>query len=176
MALKRTPLKRNTPLKRTPFKAKPKAVKETDPEAPKKKVTRKKKTNRQKLIERLDKIFSIYIRIKEATPHTGYVRCFTSGRVMHWKTAQCGHFCSRRHMNLRWSEMNCHPQSMEQNVFEHGNLLVYRRKMVEKYGEQAVNQLEASAYITKHWSEFELEQMIQYYTALVEKIRDEKGL
>lgn len=180
---RKTPLKAKTPLKRTPFKRKPIATKNADDEDAVKtkkttKVTkpRKKKTERQKLIEQLDRIFSIYIRIKDATPHTGLVRCITSGRVMHWKTAQCGHFQSRRHYSCRWLEMNCHPQSMEQNVFEHGNLLVYREKMIEMYGEEAVNKLTVLAHTPCHISEEEMRMSIKYYTALVEKIKEEKGL
>ena len=177
MALKRTPLKRNTPLKRTPFKAKPKAVKEADPEAPKKKVTRKKKTDKRRLIEKLDKIFSVYIRLRDAMPHTGYVKCITCGKILHWKESQACHYISRGCMALRFSESNVHAGCMPCNVFLHGNMLSYRRWMVKQYGSEFVDNLELRGNIeTKRWTEWELEETIKYYTALVEKIRDEKGL
>lgn len=136
----------------------------------------KRHSDKSRLIDKLDKVFSQYIRLKDATPGTGYVRCFTSGRVYHWRDIQCGHYCSRRNMATRWSVMNCHPQSMEQNVFQHGNLLVYRRRMVETYGEQAVDELEARARTVKKWSTAELEQMVKYYTILVDKLKKNKGL
>lgn len=137
---------------------------------------RKKKTDRQKLTEKLDKIFSIYIRIKDATPHTGYVRCVTCGAVKHWKDAQCGHYSSRGNMATRWSTTNCHVQCMPCNVMKHGNMIEYRHFMVKKYGEEATEEVERLGHSSKHWSLWELEEMITYYTALVEKVRKEKGL
>lgn len=165
-------LTRKTLLKRTPFKRKPPKEKAKAEGAPK----RKKKPEKRKLVEKLDAIFSKYIRLRDAQPHTGWVRCISCGSVHHWTKIQNGHYCSRRHLNLRWSEINCNVQCCSCNIMQHGNILAYRRALIKKYGEKEVDKLEALAQIPKHWSEFELDQMIKYYTALVEKIREEKGL
>ncbi|MBQ0074614.1 MAG: recombination protein NinG [Prevotella sp.] len=170
-------LTRRTPLKRTPFKRKPIAKKETDPDAPKKKVVRKKKSDKRKLIEKLDKIFSIYIRLRDAMPHSGYVKCITCGKILHWKESQACHYIGRANMALRFSEVNVHAGCMPCNVFLHGNMLAYRRWMVKQYGEKIVDNLELRGNIeVKKWSEWELEETIKYYTALVEKIKSDKGL
>lgn len=169
-------LKRKTPLKRTPFKRKPKEDKPSS-DTPKKKATRTKKTDKRKLIEKLDAVFSKYIRLRDAMPHSGLCQCISCGTLHHWTKIQNGHFVTRGCMALRFNEMNCNSQCMPCNVFQHGNMLAYRRQMVKKYGEKAVENLELRGNIeVKKWSEWELEEMIKYYTALVEMLRKEKGL
>ena len=180
---RKTPLKAKTPLKRTPFKRKPIATKNADDEDAVKtkkttKVTkpRKRKTERQKLVAQLDKVFSEYIRMRDAQPHTGYVRCFSCGRITHWKSGDCGHFVGRSAQSCRWREDNCHFQDKYCNIMLHGNLLAYRRAMVAKYGEEHVRYLEVLGHTSQHFSIGDLEQMLMYYTALRDKVKEEKGL
>lgn len=61
-----------------------------------------KKTPRKKLIEKLDKIFSIYIRRRNAV--NDVAECFTCGKKDHWKKLQNGHFQSRKHYSTKWHE------------------------------------------------------------------------
>lgn len=136
-----------------------------------------KKSDKRKLIEKLDAVFSQYIRLKDATPNTGYVVCSTCGKMHHWTKIQNGHYVSRARMALRFCEDNCHPQCVSCNVMQHGNMLAYRRFMVRTYGEKFTDELELRGRIeTKHWTEIELREVIKYYTALVGKLRKEKGL
>lgn len=58
----------------------------------------------------------------------------------------------------------------------HGNMIAYRHAMVTKYGEDATKAIEAIALTTRKWSEWELEEMVKYYTVLVAKLKAEKGL
>ena len=64
---------------------------------------------RKKLIARLDKVFSQWVRSKDAD-HRGFVQCFTCGQFKHWKTVDAGHFQSRAKFSTRWDEMNVKPQ------------------------------------------------------------------
>ena len=52
------------------------------------------------LIKKLDAIFSIYIRRRYAI--NDIAECFTCGKKMHWKDAQCGHHCKRQYMSTRF--------------------------------------------------------------------------
>jgi hypothetical protein len=53
-----------------------------------------------KLKKELDKWFSLYIRLREATDE-GLVQCFTCGNVNNYKVGmQNGHFMSRQFMQL----------------------------------------------------------------------------
>ena len=71
-----------------------------------KKTTSKSKPN---LVKKLDRIFSLYIRLRDVMPN-GYVRCISCGQIKSFEDVDCGHFHSRRHMATRFSEDNCHAE------------------------------------------------------------------
>lgn len=76
--------------------------------------------------------------------HSAYIRslseyCYTCGAKP--EELQNGHFMSRRYLNTRWDNMNCHPQCHECNSVKQGNLIVYQRKLRSEYGEEAVDDL-----------------------------------
>ena len=67
---------------------------------------------RKKLIARLDKVFSQWVRMRTAD-HRGFVECYTCGKVAHWKTVDAGHFQSRAKFSTRWM---CDPEEGMVNV------------------------------------------------------------
>lgn len=125
-----------------------------------------KKPSVAKLHKKLWPIFSQYIRLNEST--NGWGRCFTCGIKKPWKELQAGHFVSRRFKATLYEEMNVNSQCMACNCFLHGNLLIYRRKMDELYGDNNVEALERRAHQVKKWTVPELEAMIAEYKAKVE--------
>lgn len=140
--------------------------------------TTKKKKTPQKGLKRkinykakLDKVFSEYIRLRNADSN-GFCRCVTCGKHFHWTKIQNGHYMSRKYMSTRFSEMNCHPQCMPCNVMNHGNIPVYRMWLVKRYGQDEVERLEFTALnkVAKI-SEWEYRQMIEYYTKLVQTLK-----
>ena len=84
---------------------------------------------------------------------------------------QAGHFVSRRFKATLYDEMNVHPQCIMCNVFLHGNLLIYRRKMDEIYGADKVLELEQRSKQIKKFTVFDLEEMIQAYTERLEQLQ-----
>ena len=77
-----------------------------------------KRTQRKKLVDKLDKVFSVYIRRRYA--ENDIAECFTCGKQDHWKKLQNGHFQSRKHYATRWHEENCQVQCAGCNVFRYG--------------------------------------------------------
>lgn len=123
---------------------------------------------------KLDKVFSEYIRLKNAND-IGFCRCVTCGKYYHWSKIQNGHYMSRRYMSTRYSEMNCHPQCMPCNVMQHGNIPQYRMWLVKEYGEEKVRQLETTALAqTVKFSDWEYKNLIDYYTKLVKALKYQK--
>lgn len=54
---------------------------------------------------------------------------------------------------------------------------MYRQNLIKKIGEKNVDYLEYKAKsTTKHYSVFELEELIKYYTILVNKFESEKNI
>lgn len=137
---------------------------------------KKRQPSQATLVKKLDKLFSQYIRLRDSDAN-GYCRCISCGRVHYWKDIQNGHYMSRRYLSTRFDEMNCHAQCVACNIFNQGNIQMYRQNLIKKIGEKNVDYLEYKAKgTTKHYSVFELEELIKYYTILVNKFESEKNI
>lgn len=99
----------------------------------------KKKTN---LKEKLWKLFSEFIRLRDADD-MGYVSCISCGKVAYWKDQQAGHYIPKNSgMFFYFNEEDCHGQCYGCNVAKSGNLIYYRKRLIEKIGLDEVEKLE----------------------------------
>ena len=128
-----------------------------------------------KLKKELDKWFSLYIRLRDATDE-GLVQCFTSGRVYHYKNIHAGHFMSRKHLSTRWCDTNVQPQSAADNLFGQGEQYKFSIALDSKYGEGTAEELELKARTIFKVSRIDYEEKITYYKELVEKLKKEKRI
>ena len=128
-----------------------------------------------KLKKELDKWFSLFIRLREATDE-GMCQCFTCGKVGHYKTGgmQCGHFQSRRHLSTRWHEWNCQVQCVKCNMYEQGEQWKFGISLNAKYGEGTSNELGFLAQQNGKKLAWELEEDIVYYKTIVKNLKKEK--
>jgi len=121
-----------------------------------------KKPTRSKLVKQADKIFSEYIRRRNAN-ELGMAECFTCGKIDHWKNLQCGHFQSRKHYSTRWNEKNCQVQCAGCNVFRYGEQYKFGLYLNKKYGNNISEKLMNEAKRTIKLSNFELQEIIDHY-------------
>ena len=128
-----------------------------------------------KLKKELDKWFSLYIRLRDATDE-GMVRCFTSGRAYHYKNIHAGHFMSRKCLSTRWCEINVQPQSAADNLFAQGEQYRFGLNLDAKYGEGTAEELQFKARQIQKFSRVDYEEKISYYKSAVEKLKKEKGI
>jgi len=128
-----------------------------------------------KLKKELDKWFSLYIRLRNATEE-GVAQCFTCGKINHYKKLQCGHFQSRRHHSTRWNEQNCQVQCVKCNMFKQGEQWKFGMNLNAKYGEGTSNELEFLAHTTIKLSRVDYEENIRYYKAIVNNLKKEKSI
>ena len=154
-------LERRTPLRRTPFKKK---AKEKDA-ARKKPVPSGLKRRPHSLVDELDRVFSLYVRLRDAMPG-GRTVCISCGKVFPFEVMQAGHFFSRRSFSTRWCEVNVWSQCAECNCVRCGNLERYRERLIEKIGADALDGLDYLHNQTRRWSNDELEEKIAYYKEL----------
>ena len=141
----------------------------------KKKTTKKApKTNIQTLINKLDRVFSLYIRLRDSRPF-GYkgFKCISCGKIKPFDQADCGHYYSRRNMATRFDEENCNSECKACNRFSADHLIGYRENLIKKIGQQRFDMLTWKHNSVKKWSEFELQELIKYYTALTKKMKSE---
>jgi hypothetical protein len=78
-----------------------------------------RKISRKGLINKLDRIFSEYIRKRDADKK-GICKCITCQREFKWNELDAGHFISRKEMSVRWDERNVAAQCQYCNRFRYG--------------------------------------------------------
>ncbi len=125
----------------------------------------KKKLSRSKLIKKLDSIFSIYIRRKNAI--NDIATCFTCGKKDNYKKLQNGHFQSRKHYSTRWDEINCQVQCAGCNVFKYGEQYVFGNRLDKKYGRGTAERLHKKAKHIIKLADFEIIDLINKYENFV---------
>lgn len=135
-------------------------------------VKAQKKAN---LVDKLDRIFSQYIRLRDVMPN-GYFRCISCGKIKPYEQSDCGHFFSRKHMATRFDEDNCNSECKGCNRFSADHLIGYQVNLIRKIGQDRYERLVWRHNSTKKWCDFELKELIKYYKALVDKLKEEKGL
>ena len=130
--------------------------------------------------------------------HFKAFRCISCGDVKPFEQMDCGHFVSRNAMAIRWDEQNCSGECRKCNRLQGDHLLGYRKNLIiklgtnairgtiadsldgkkrleiiKRLGEEKVEALEAQKYASKKWSVEELQELYQYYAALVLKMKEE---
>ena len=130
---------------------------------------------KRKLIKKLDRIFSEYIRLRE-TDDRGYCQCITCGKLYPWKQIHNGHFISRSVEATRFNEINCNPQCVSCNSFKQGQPHIYRQKLIERYGKKAVEKLEETARLGGSFDTYQLQEMLDNYKYDVKFLKKEKGI
>lgn len=118
--------------------------------------------------ELLDRVFSQYIRLRDSDDN-GMVKCISCGKVDHWKKMHNGHFINRKHMSLRFSEINCNAQCPSCNLWDEGNFEGYRRGLIQKHGEPVIDKLYALKNTSHKMSATDYKTAIKYYR---EKIKE----
>lgn len=134
---------------------------------------KKRKPTITSLKKKLDKIFSIYIRLRDSD-ESGFCECITCGKIKYWREVDAGHYYSRRYLNVRWEEINVNAQCKGCNGFGNGEIATYSVKMRKVYGEAAVKALHGLHNIPTKLRREYLEYNIKTYEMKVEEIKKEK--
>lgn len=125
--------------------------------------------------DKLWKVFSRYIRVRDADEN-GMISCITSGRRVHWKDADAGHFISRRHLATKYDERNVNAQSRHDNRFAAGEQYKHAKAIDKKWGEGTADKLLVLSRVTCKRGKFEIDVMLKHYTKEVERLMAEKNL
>ena len=128
-----------------------------------------KQRKRSTVVKELDKVFSLYIRQRNANLD-GFVECVTCGRSNHWKKMQCGHFMSRRKYATRWNEINCQVQCYGCNVMQQGQQYKFGVWIDQEYGGEMADDLVRLSNDTVKFTTPELEIMIEGYKEMLSEL------
>lgn len=137
----------------------------------KKKKKKKKLKSVAKVAEEAAVLLQLLVRLK-ASDDNGYCSCCTCGVTRHFSDdMQGGHFISRIKTAHKLLEENINPQCAKCNGFLDGNHIPYTLYMVDMYGRDFVDELEATKNQTRKWIRHELEDEIKN---LKEQIEEQK--
>lgn len=127
------------------------------------------------LIRKLDKIFSEYIRLRDANDF-GYVFCCTCEKWDNWKYMDAGHYISKgnNHSILRWNEKDVHAQCKVCNQMKEGNYEKYQDFMIKRYTPGEIGELHMMKNQEQKLTRFELKVKIDHYTRLVKELKKQK--
>ena len=126
---------------------------------------------RKQLKKKIDDEFSIFIRRRDSDDWTELGNCVTCGQTRHWKKADNGHYITRACLPLRWDEKNNHLQCKGCNGPRDGESVLYRRRLLQMYGQKEVDRLEETyiawkaGEIPKHTMQ-ELRDLLIHYKEL----------
>ena len=140
-----------------------------------KRVKKAKPSAKSGLMLRLDMVFSLYIRLRDAM-YGGRTVCISCGKVFPFEQMQCGHYHGRRSLSTRWDEDNCHSECALDNCSNPNHLDGYTANLIAKIGQERFNALAARANKAMKWSEDELREAIAKYTAECRRLSKEKGI
>ena len=123
-----------------------------------------------KLKKDLDKVFSLYIRLRHASKD-GIVKCFTCDKTAHYKKMHAGHFMSRKHHATRWNEDNVQVQCVKCNLFGQGEQYAFGKLLDIRIAEGKAEELQELSKTTVKYMRFEYEDMIKFYKEKVNAIK-----
>lgn len=119
-------------------------------------------------------VFSTFIRLRDSGPD-GIGRCFTCGRVVHWKKADCGHGAGRQFKGTKYNEQNNHLQCKKCNGFEEpgkpkGRPAEYKAEMDKRYGVGTWDKMVVAARAVSKLDHVSIDLMTEYYEKEVERL------
>ena len=131
-------------------------------------VKKKKKKTITQHKKRIDLLFHEYIRRRDADNETGYCKCISCSKIIHYTESDGGHFLSRKAMSTRWDERNVNAQCRKCNRFENGNQYAYSLKL----GAELADELLQKSRETFKLMDFEYEEIYQEYKAKLKELKE----
>jgi hypothetical protein len=87
--------------------------------------------------------------------------------------ADAGHYITRTRKSVMFNEINVHAQCRKCNRFQEGNHFLYRKWLVEKYGEEKVKDLELLAQSPGGYKTVDLLLMAKEFRARTKVIKED---
>lgn len=116
-------------------------------------------------IRKLDEEFSRRIRERDMTERSMMYgpsgNCCTCNAPITYATSDCGHYLGRQYWATRWHPMNCAAQCRKCNRFNEGMKAQFRVYLVNKYGEEKINLMEATHKLGRKPTAFLMEQIME---------------
>lgn len=123
------------------------------------------------LLKKAVTVFNEYIRIRDQK--NGMFHCISCGQMKSLDQMNAGHYMSAGlHNSTRFHEDNCAGQCIKCNCYMSGNLLEYRRRLIDKIGLDKVESLEIRAKMPCKLDRYTLSSIIEEYKEKVKQLKE----
>ena len=118
-------------------------------------------------VEEASKLLQLLVRLAAADDN-GYVSCVVCGDNRHYKDGmQGGHFISRGKLATRLMVENVHPECRGCNMPGGGHEAGWAIYMIEKYGAEFVEEMQALSRTTKKCTRIEVAEISKGFKELI---------
>jgi hypothetical protein len=140
--------------------------------------TGKKKTPRQRAMDRADKYFSRYMRIKHSKEMGGAIvcACYTCGQYKVIKNIENGHYHTRENKSVRFDEDNTRPQCTHCNGYKSGRHTQFGENLRREIGEVRFEALRKKALLPGKDSEQHYSEVADYYREKIKELCKELSI
>jgi len=112
----------------------------------------------QKLVGKVQReCFNPWIRMRDKGK-----KCISCHVTLEGKY-DAGHYYPSTNFSLRFDESNVHGQCVKCNQYLHGNLIEYRKGLINRIGLDEVQRLDSMAHQTRKWTREELQDLMEKY-------------
>jgi len=121
------------------------------------------------------KWFAKYIKLRDAIKTTGdvlYAKCITCGEILHIEDMDAGHGIPGRMNSILFNEEICHAQCRRDNRQGGGELQMYKRVLIDMYGQDKWDYWQSTKNDPVKYTQFEYEQIAKTYR---QKYKELKG-
>ncbi len=139
----------------------------------KEKAKRKKELETiQDLIKKCQTVFNTFIRLRDAQ-----LPCVSCGGKLipnpkYSAQYDASHYYNaNNHWNLRFNEDNVNSSCVRCNRELSGNLIEYRKRLIERIGIHRVEALDENCHLIRKFTRLELRELTEYYKEKVKKIK-----
>ena len=112
----------------------------------------------QDYIKLAQQTFNKYINLRDKK-----LPCISCGKPITGRVNASHYFNANNHWNVRFNEFNVHSSCITCNQYLSGNLIEYRKGLINKIGEEQLTLLELEANKTRKFTIEELKETINTY-------------
>jgi rubredoxin len=135
----------------------------------------KKVHGKKGLIHTLDRVFSEYIRRRDANSF-GLCRCITCGRYGNWQyEMDAGHFISRNKPSIRFNPLNAAAQCPNCNRFSSGKQYEFGLAIDRKYGKGTAEQLLILSKMKSKYTDELLQLKIDEFRQKIKELKNKQS-
>lgn len=112
----------------------------------------------QDYIKLAQQVFNKWINLRDKG-----LPCISCGKPINGRVNASHYFNANNHWNVRFNEFNVHSSCITCNQYLSGNLIEYRKGLINKIGEEQLTLLELEANKTRKFTIEELKEIINTY-------------